>query len=288
MEARNLRPAGWTLFVSLLPMIAASTITGTGTDTATIPFSRRSDDSSAPSSDEVHGPESVRTVVPKARLERMAADGVDPGSSSAPFSAVAGDLPAASADASGARLIIPAVSLREMLADPTPEGRMASLHEIRAIDITPVATADAFAANETRTDLLSRREATITMKRTGFRVRVSTAVSLGVGAAIVLLGLAFSTTDLAATLAARIHLATADEPIPAATADLTQVAPPVTTTMTAPPVEQAAEQAGPVELDGVVTTATDDSAPRAKPQHTARPGAPRMIHSMPVRLRSPY
>lgn len=262
-------------------MIAASTITST--DTATVPFSRPSGDlGSAPSSDEV-GPESVRTVVPKARLERMAAEGPSPASSSAPVSSLApNDMPAASADASGARLIIPAVSLRDMLSDPTPEGRMASLHEIRAIDITPP-------ANETRTDLLSRREATISVERAGLRVRVSTAMSLGVGAVIVLLGLAFSTTDLAATLAARIHLATADEPIPAATAEV------AVATVTAPPAPPAPIETE-ISVAPVATVAApavaapaEPARPKTTPHASApRPSGPRMIRSMPVRLRSPY
>lgn len=254
-------------------MTAASSITRTGTDTATMPFSRPI--SSVGSSVSSVSPPSVRTVVPRARLERT---GYGAENDTAPVE-----------NASGARLLIPAVSLRKALAEPTRASRIQSLHEVSAFTPPelPEPTSSSFVGSIPSAPRPSVAEATVPAVRRPFRLRIgkATAVASAVGGLFLLLGLAFSTTDAAATVASRIHMAFEGDDIPAAAADPAPPSAVLSQAVAEPPAAIEAPEAPVVDLE-LPATPPQHAAPRAhaRPARMARP-APL---PMPIRLRSPY
>ena len=247
-------------------------------------------------------PQSVRTVVPQAKLERqgLANDNAD------------------DANASGARLIIPAISLRSVLSKPTRTGRVSCLMDVpsfapppgldqtpesKPFEPTPISSPAPSPLSLTAPSRGAARllpaESTVPMRRP-WRIGKTTGAACGFGGVLVILGLVASTTDAAESIAARIHLAFQADAIPAAAADPAipgaAAADPTTptavqTSLTDTATREDATQAAPalVELETPAAQPGALPAARAVPvkRFVARPVA-RPASSMPIRLRSPY
>lgn len=252
--------------------------------------------------------ESVRTVVPRAQLERSGR----------------GDL-VRDDDASGARLIIPANSLRSALSKPTRTGRVSCLMEVPSFamppgldaspESAPISRSQSVEAPESKpfepTPISSSpaplsmtiparaharllpAESTVPMRRP-WRMGKATAAACGVGGMLVILGLVVSTTDAAASLAARIQLAFESEAIPAAAAtavpatDFAANAAPELVPVDALAPPPSAEV---VQLEAKPTTDRAAVAPRPVRtigRATTRLPASRGATAPPIRLRSPY
>lgn len=230
-------------------------------------------------------PQSVRTVVPRAKLERqdLANDTAD-------------------ADASGARLIIPAVSLRSALSKPTRTGRVSCLMDFPSFALPPGLDQSPESKPFEPTPISSPAPLSLTIPSRGggaarllpaestvpirlpWRIGKTTAAACGLGGVLVILGLVASTTDAAESIAARIQLALQADAIPAAAADPAPPAANVADTATAT-TQEAPTQPDVIELEP--PGARVAAAPHPTKRFVARPVA-RPVSSTPIRLRSPY
>lgn len=238
------------------------------------------------------GPDSARNAPANAN----ASVDSSPSPSSVSGASAVSELNAKDADASGARLIIPAISLRTALSEPTRDGRLASLHEVNAFEVSPfqldIATEEATNVVDSSATVPARprvvAEATVRLGRTwrfrSMRIGKATAAAFGFGGVLVILGLVASTTDTADRLAARIQLSLEGDVIPAAAADPAPRAP-VTSTLAAPQPSDVADSDF-VDLELPATPSQVGAKATARP--AARPARPAAPRSAPIRLRSPY
>jgi hypothetical protein len=199
------------------------------------------------------------------------------------------------ADASGARLLIPALSLRSAIAglepqaadtvDERPRWNPAGVPMRAPVPLDgpdPIHASPRFDERNAETEFLPMRmrsslEATVLKHRSRFR---SNALLWSSAAALIALGLIASTTDTAATVAARIHMwiQPASEAIPAAAADSLPAALPASMPAAMPRLESVvtqvfAEPAKPptVTADSEKTIATPPRVTKPTRLATVRP-----------------